>query len=106
MSTRSQLAEQIKVLENNIKSADALNKLGTNKDFTNVFQDGYCKEYPVQLIKELYKYSPDSTEHQYIIAELEAISRFQSYVNQTIITGQLAKDDLISAKSIPDSELN
>lgn len=105
MSTRSELAKQIINYEDSIKTADALNRLMLNKDFMNVFLNGYCREYPVNLIKEIYKYTPEDSEHKNIIAELEAISRFQSYVNQTTITGQLSEADLKLAKGIPESEL-
>jgi len=106
MSTRSDLTKQIATYESEVGNADALGRLMVNKDFKEVFLEGYCKAHALSLIKDLSNYSTDTSDYRNIVEDLDAISRFQTYLNETTIKGQLAKADLVLAKSIPDSELN
>lgn len=104
MTSRAELQEEIVKLESKVSLGRSAELLKSNKDF-GLVTETYLKEYPIEIVNQLCMHARDSAEYVELVAELDAVSRFQLFLKSTIKEGQLAQQDLDSAKSIPDSEL-
>lgn len=106
MTTRAELQKEIAELEVKVRLADSVKQLKANAQFKDVVIDNYMTSYPIEIVNKLCLYPQDSADYKELVAELDAISRFNHYFESTITEGQLSEADLKFAKAIPDSELD
>jgi len=104
MLSRTDLDKEIATLESKVKLGRSAELLYANKDFSLV-TDMYLKDYPIEIVNKLCMHARDSAEYVELVAELDAISRFNLFLKSTIKEGQLSESNLKDAKAIPESEL-
>lgn len=104
MTSRTELAEEIAELEIKVSLGRSAELLQSNKDF-GLVTEHYLKEYPIEIVNQLAMHAKDSPDYAELVAELDAISRFNLFLKSTINEGQLSAANLKEAKAIPDSEL-
>lgn len=105
MNDRSQLSKEIAKYEQQVELGNDINELMVNPAFKRVVLNYFLGDYSKQHVTKLCMYPKDSPEYVEIVAELDAISRFNSFLTSTINEGQCAYDSLQDAKAIPESEL-
>lgn len=71
---------------NAIKMADGLKKLGTDRDFILIFENYYCKQRVLDLVKSLAVCDNKAD----VIYELETISGFMKFLEAVKENGAMA----------------
>lgn len=105
MNDRERLRVEIDKYTHQVELGNGIEELMGNPTFKKVILNHFTKDYALEHVNKLCMYPKDSPEYVEIIAELDAISRFNSFLTSTINEGQCAYDSLQDAKAIPDSEL-
>lgn len=105
MISRKQVNDEIVSLEKQLELTKSLEHLKTDKQFEKLITKEYLQNYPLMLVNRLGRLQKDSAEYNEVVAELDAISRLDNYLQNIINQGQLATHSLMDVKSIPDSEI-
>lgn len=91
--------------EERIELAQSLNRLiRTNPDFIKVFLQDYQEKFVLGLVKDLARYDASHPDYVNTIRKIEAVSLFNTYINDVIEQGQSARDDLDYLSRTPDIE--
>lgn len=106
MISQDEVLEQIRIAEEKVELGHAVERLQHNADFKKVFTNYLFKDKILEVVNGMHEYGAETPEHKQCIAELETLSRLQDYLKILIDKGQWAQEEVISAKSIPDSELD
>ena len=91
--------------EERIELAQSLDRLiRTNPDFIKVFLQDYQEKYVLGLVKDLERYNANHLDYANTVRKIEAVSLFNTYINDVIEQGQSARDDLDYLSRTPDIE--
>ena len=91
--------------EERIELAQSLDRLiRTNSDFIKVFLQDYQEKYVLGLVKDLARYAANHPDYANTVRKIEAVSLFNTYINDVIEQGQSARDDLDYLSRTPDIE--
>ena len=91
--------------EERIELAQSLDRLiRTNPDFIKVFLQDYQEKYVLGLVKDLARYDRNHPDYANTVRKIEAVSLFNTYINDVIEQGQSARDDLDYLSRTPDIE--
>lgn len=91
--------------EERIELAQSLNRLiRTNPDFIKVFLRDYQEKFVLDLVKDLARYDVNHPDYANTVRKIEAVSLFNTYINDVIEQGQSARDDLDYLSRTPDIE--
>ena len=91
--------------EERIELAQSLDRLiRTNPDFIKVFLQDYQEKYVLGLVKDLARYDTNHPDYANTVRKIEAVSLFNTYINDVIEQGQSARDDLDYLSRTPDIE--
>ena len=91
--------------EERIELAQSLNRLiRTNPDFIKVFLQDYQEKFVLGLVKDLTRYDVNHPDYTNTVRKIEAVSLFNTYINDVIEQGQSARDDLDYLSRTPDIE--
>lgn len=91
--------------EERIELAQSLDRLiRTNPDFIKVFLQDYQEKYVLGLVKDLARYDANQPDYANTVRKIEAVSLFNTYINDVIEQGQSARDDLDYLSRTPDIE--
>ena len=91
--------------EERIELAQSLDRLiRTNPDFIKVFLQDYQEKYVLGLVNDLARYAANHPDYANTVRKIEAVSLFNTYINDVIEQGQSARDDLDYLSRTPDIE--
>ena len=91
--------------EERIELAQSLDRLvRTNSDFIKVFLQDYQEKFVLGLVKDLAMFDANHPDYANTVRKIEAVSLFNTYINDVIEQGQSARDDLDYLSRTPDIE--
>lgn len=99
MTNEDQLSGLDKSIQENrlrIQLADAVKRLKSNPDFKLVVINGYLQSEAVRLVhlKADPSVESDKDKQENIDADISAIGRFNQYLSNLVVTGNMAKKTL------------